>query len=384
MILSLECRLMGRLVGSRWLVAIGAALVLLLGALAAVQYRWSTRVAAADAQREKEHLDSAALLFANEFNALVEEASAFVQNNARPALESGERVAAVPKIVGELYYVEIPARGNSQARRLAADGSFTPAPVPEWIAAARCSGFAVEQPPALVVPVYAIASAETRGPGGALMRRKTLRWQQGRCFVAQLDQAYLRGALFPELIRRQLRRDGGRGVRFRRSSARPAERSAVRLPGARGCDASRSSHCAAPSPLPKQPFTAGEPTRQTVFIQRMDADDENGPARLANLFGTGIWELHVAHKDVPCRLPSSGRGGLILLWSLAVECLLVAAIVLLVVGARRIERLADQKMRFVAGVSHELRSPVSAISMLSRNQADGLVAGPDRVSAPAS
>jgi two-component system phosphate regulon sensor histidine kinase PhoR len=36
-------------------------------------------------------------------------------------------------------------------------------------------------------------------------------------------------------------------------------------------------------------------------------------------------------------------------------------------------------MRFVAGVSHELRSPVSAISMLSRNQADGLVAGDDKV-----
>jgi signal transduction histidine kinase len=36
-------------------------------------------------------------------------------------------------------------------------------------------------------------------------------------------------------------------------------------------------------------------------------------------------------------------------------------------------------MRFVAGVSHELRSPVSAISMLSRNQADGLVADADKV-----
>ena len=43
------------------------------------------------------------------------------------------------------------------------------------------------------------------------------------------------------------------------------------------------------------------------------------------------------------------------------------------------QRLADQKMRFVAGVSHELRTPVSAIGMLSRNQADGLVTGPERV-----
>jgi len=42
-------------------------------------------------------------------------------------------------------------------------------------------------------------------------------------------------------------------------------------------------------------------------------------------------------------------------------------------------RLADRKVRFVAGVSHELRSPVSAISMLSRNQADGLVTAPEKV-----
>jgi signal transduction histidine kinase len=61
------------------------------------------------------------------------------------------------------------------------------------------------------------------------------------------------------------------------------------------------------------------------------------------------------------------------------EVLLVAAIVFLAVGSRNMQRLADQKMRFVAGISHELRTPVAAIAMLSRNQADGLAAGPDRV-----
>jgi signal transduction histidine kinase len=62
-----------------------------------------------------------------------------------------------------------------------------------------------------------------------------------------------------------------------------------------------------------------------------------------------------------------------------VEALLAAAIVFVMIGARRMQLAADQKMRFVAGISHELRTPVSAISMLSRNQADGLVAGADRV-----
>jgi signal transduction histidine kinase len=62
-----------------------------------------------------------------------------------------------------------------------------------------------------------------------------------------------------------------------------------------------------------------------------------------------------------------------------VELLLIAAIVFLVIAAHRMQRLADRKMQFVAGVSHELRTPVSAIAMLSRNQADGLVTGPEKV-----
>jgi His Kinase A (phospho-acceptor) domain len=36
-------------------------------------------------------------------------------------------------------------------------------------------------------------------------------------------------------------------------------------------------------------------------------------------------------------------------------------------------------MQFVAAISHELRTPVSSISMLSRNQVDGLVSGTDKV-----
>jgi two-component system phosphate regulon sensor histidine kinase PhoR len=65
---------------------------------------------------------------------------------------------------------------------------------------------------------------------------------------------------------------------------------------------------------------------------------------------------------------------------LAAELLLGAAIVLLVIGAHRMQRAAEQRMQFVAAISHELRTPVSSISMLSRNQADGLVSGADKVS----
>lgn len=59
---------MHRPFGFRFLIIVCIALAVLLAAVALVQYRWSKRVAAADAQREREHLETSAALFATQFN----------------------------------------------------------------------------------------------------------------------------------------------------------------------------------------------------------------------------------------------------------------------------------------------------------------------------
>jgi signal transduction histidine kinase len=59
--------------------------------------------------------------------------------------------------------------------------------------------------------------------------------------------------------------------------------------------------------------------------------------------------------------------------------LLAAAIGLIVVSARRADRLARQQLEFVAAVSHELRTPVSVIGAAADNLADGVVGEPERV-----
>lgn len=368
---------MGRPLGSRILLATCAALALLLGALAAVQYRWSTRVAAADAQREREHLDSAASLFASEFNDVVRQTANFLQNDARTALESAQRLAGLPKLIGELYYVNVPPQGAAEARRLSADGRFEPARMPAWISGPPCAELVIERPPALTVSLYDVASAENHGASGTRIMQ-TFRWRQDRCFVAPMDQTYLRDTLFPKLVRQS----------FGPTAATEYDFAVVSLQGPRDtlygaplrADL-RKPFFSIPGPLQlsKLPAAALPARRHMVFVQNVEATAKGGGTALADLFGPGIWELDIAHKGMPLAAAFDQRRRRDLLLSLAVECLLLAAIAFLVIAARRTERLADQKMRFVAGVSHELRTPVSAISMLSRNQADGLVTGAERV-----
>jgi signal transduction histidine kinase len=52
---------------------------------------------------------------------------------------------------------------------------------------------------------------------------------------------------------------------------------------------------------------------------------------------------------------------------------LAASMLLVLVWAQRIRRLAKMQMDFVTGVSHELRTPVSVISSAAENLADGVV-----------
>jgi two-component system sensor histidine kinase SenX3 len=364
---------MGRAFGSRVLVAVCGALIVLLGALAVVQYRWSTRVAAADAQREREHLESAASLFASEFNEVAGQAAQFLQSEGRAALESGKPLTQIPKLAGELYYLD-----DGQARRLTPAGTFESAPLPSWIPTARCPALAAEQPRALVVQIYDLA--EVRTPGQDQIRFLSA-FSRQRCFAAKFNEAYLRNALFPRLIVQSFGETSAREYDF---SVVLRERPDEALYGSPlRADVSRPFFAGTPLGLPRLPAgagAAGAASKATVYVQRMESTVVTKRTQgVVAVFGPGVWELQVAHKGVPLAEAFEQTRRRDLLLSVGVEVLLVAAIVFLVIGARRMQRLADQRMRFVAGVSHDLRTPASAIAMLARNQADGLVTGAEKV-----
>lgn len=59
--------------------------------------------------------------------------------------------------------------------------------------------------------------------------------------------------------------------------------------------------------------------------------------------------------------------------SFGILLLLAAAMTLIIVSARRAQRLAKLQMEFVAGVSHEFRTPVAVICSAGDNLAEGIV-----------
>ncbi len=64
----------------------------------------------------------------------------------------------------------------------------------------------------------------------------------------------------------------------------------------------------------------------------------------------------------------------------AVVLLLIGSIVVLVVLTRRAERMRLQQLEFVAAITHELNTPIAAVTSAGQNLADGIVREPAQVS----
>ncbi len=370
---------MGRLVGSRALLGVSTALMLLLGVLAAVQYQWSTRVAAADAQREKEHLDAAASLFATRFNAIAGRAAEFLQEQAQTAARSKKPLQNVPRLIGELFYVNSSADEMSRVLRLSPEGRFVSSAPPDWFPNIHCGAQMKRDPLVLVSPVFDIDSRETKTPDGIRILKRFSRIPD-RCFVARMDDEYLRASLFPELIRDSFGVTAVRDYDFAvvpRDNAQSAIYGAALTPDVRKNFFFLLGPTALPLPNGLPPRDARRST--TIFFQHEESIVDGQGSHFWSTLGPGAWELQVAHKGMPLAAAFEQTRRQNLLLSLGVEALVLVAVAFLVISARRVQQLAERKIRFVAGVSHELRTPVSAISMLSRNQADGLVTGADKV-----
>lgn len=109
--------------------------------------------------------------------------------------------------------------------------------------------------------------------------------------------------------------------------------------------------------------------------------------RVPGMFGSpesqgapqGYWTLLVRRREGSAAAVAATVRSRNLVVSGGVLALMAVALALLMITIRRQRRLTQQQMEFVAGISHELRTPVAVLSSAGENLADGIVTAPASV-----
>jgi len=387
-----------------WLTLV--ALTVLLVVLAALQYRWTSEIGRAEAERRQTQLERSTWRFAAAFGRETGRLMmAFFRMEPLPpggdphafllerlAAWRGDEHAAL------LSAVLLATRAPSGAVELevcgAGDGAFKEVPWTSELEPLRGrlqaapggrDGFLVrpgtllDRPLALAFPLVDAASGGSRP-------------EQRRGFrvtgvvLLQLDHDYLREQLFPQLAEAYfgpvaesefvvavVRRED-RSVVF---STEPAS-SGVLPPRPGDVQRSLPGHGRI-GPDRTEPGPAGpDASRGPRFGQR---PPDGGPPDEGRrpLEAESPWLLVARHRggsleDTVARVR---RRNLVV--GFGVLALLGATGVLLATGAQRARHLARQQMEFVAGVTHELNTPLAAIRSAGQNLADGIVKDPAQV-----
>jgi signal transduction histidine kinase len=376
-----------------------AALTVLLVALAALQYRWTSEIGRAEAERRQTQLERSAWRFANGFdremgNLLV----AFFRMEPLPpdgdpraqllerlaAWRRDEHAALLSSVLlatrspsgaaslqasglGDAAFQDVswtselePLRRRLQATEGGKDGSFVR------------PGSLLGDPPAVQFPIVDAGS----GPPSE-------RWGRFRVtgiVLLRLDPEYLRAQLLPQLAEAHF--GPVADSEFVVSVVRRGDRSVLFStdPGAGGFlaprprDVERSLPGRGGRPGPDRPDAGPGP-------RGGDRPPDDGHGREAR---------RPPEEESPWLLVARHRGGSLeetvatvrtrnLVVGFGILALLGATAAVLATGAQRARRLARQQMEFVAGVTHELNTPLAAIRSAGQNLADGIVKDPAQV-----
>jgi signal transduction histidine kinase len=417
-------------------------LVLLLGLLAVLQYRWTGEIGRAEAERERARLERSAQRFAG---ALSREAGrvALVFRPEMPppgvldarsrylsrleAWRRTERADLVSRVVlvlrsgpDEFLYVACDAGGHEFV-------PVPPSPALEGVARrldrveggrAVRDGLGLDgllrDPMSLIVPILEPAPGPPARTGPRGLR-------PSGAVVVELSASYLSDVLLPELAEVHFGPlDEGdyavavlsqpdRAVIYSSDPALGAEewdRADVRMvllsplawpgPPRERFDRRFGNMLPMEGPGPPDPWSEGVPDegsggppagRRDPGIPRGERDlgerpagprpDTSNPPPAGP--GGSPWVLAVRHHGGSLAEAVEAVRRRNLAVGLGVLALLGTAATLLAVGGQRAQHLARQQLDFVAGVTHELHTPLAAIRSAGQNLADGVVADPRQV-----
>lgn len=437
---------------------LAAAVLVLLPALAWLQYSWLEQIAAADGERRARTLQIAGSQLAQEIDAEIGKAVFSLQ--LEPSIVEERRwsqyaekyqvwasTAASPAIVKAIYFVDAPhpPRPGAQTEPVLRlwspqTHSFDVTPWPRELLGVRTryvhDNLAVFDLPMLGTrrqPGPGDPRSERGGPrGGGIQRvllppmttgddqsivtpvlrinvapdpanRDERRQPDVKLLgftIVRLDLAALSRELLPGLIRKHFYNDDGESeytiaVVTRNEPKQVIFESSQNAAATAGADPDVSVTLLGSSaaqymfmartdgrrgPLPPPP--PGAVVENNVVLNVIETKRNDGAVafRRAELGGgEGHWRLMVKHRAGSLEAAVASQRTRNFALSSGILALLGAAIGLIVVSARRADRLARQQLEFVAAVSHELRTPVSVIGAAAVNLADGLVGDPRRV-----
>jgi two-component system, OmpR family, sensor histidine kinase SenX3 len=358
-------------------------LACLLVLVATLQYRWTGELGRAAEERARAGLDRAAAAFASDFDR--ELARLLVHFHPYPGegsravvaqrLRSWRASEAEPDVLKGLLVASVAGNGEPELERWDEErGGFVASPWPTELRP-LAAALAVRSPlgehrrrllgapadaPALVVPLRL-------DRGGPFSRHHGRDGDPDEVAVLWLDERALREELLPALGERYFAGEVAYRVEVRDATGE--------LLYAQGRDTAGGEPDAVAS-LFAGGTLDGLP-RRAAGRGPLAADERRLLPRSAA--GAGRWQLAVTHPAGSLTTAMARARWRQLGLSFAVLALLGGAAGMLLVAARRAEALARRQVELVAGVSHELLTPVAALRSAGENLAAGVVSDPEQV-----
>jgi signal transduction histidine kinase len=380
------------------LTLVTCALLVLLPALAVLQYRWLGQVSVAERERMQRNLRNAAAQFRDAFDTEIARALIMLQVGPTTAQNGSSEqysdrydtwlnTASHPQFVSAIYLVDADPGAVRLRRWNSSTHVFDPTEWPErlqrWrptfdqalrdFSAAR--GFDRRGP---MIDDESLLLAPMRfrgGPGQGVMPTEPPPFG---FTVLQLDTTYMRTQMVPELAQRHFSPSDPEGYRIAVVSQANTDQVLYRSdPDAPlvvdQADATVSLFG------PTTPFLARRGTLATNLLPPVVVRGSDDPPQASAVQDVGRWRLLALHRSGSLEAAVARVRYRNLALSFAALLVLTGSVALLTVTSRRAQRLAKQQMEFVAGVSHELRTPVAVIRSAGQNLSQGVVGNPERV-----
>jgi signal transduction histidine kinase len=367
-----------------------ALLVAALAVLAVLQYRWIGDVSTGDELRARSAMEFAARQFNEEAERELNRVASGFQRGDVDGYDLERRhhewaeTARDPRLIKQIWVIEEQLGDYPTLFKLVNGELVQPEQVPahmkSLVDAPAMMDFQgrpgparrvfMEAVPAIIVPIRRRESPDDAladGLGGGFPRMRAMR---DRAFaVLELDRDYLTRKLFPDLVRGFFNDEyavavtDGTSIIYRSDPRWPS-------PGA-PADAELNLfrlRVERPPGVPPEPRAEGDegppPPRPAA-----DGDQPAPPSR---------WKLLVRRAEMPLSQAVAATRRRNLQISFAILALFAGSGLMLAIAARRAERLRKQQLEFVAGITHELNTPLAALRAAGQNLADGVVADADQ------